>query len=483
MSFSKVPCGSRNRAKVEHDFSVSAAISRLQSLLHEPSKRSPDWWSARESEQPIGRDSGSMSYLLYGYMFLFIERPWEIWPSLGGLHIERVYMLLVLAIFLILPKPPFRWHRQHLWVLLFLLLHFLSSPFAFSPAAALDQGFEYFKVVTFYFLLVWSIRDERAFRKVLFAFIVIMGMYMSHSFLEYLHGRHEWRMGISRMIGVGVYMSDPNAFAASIVFSLPFLRSLARTERNKFYKLGYLAYGLLSAVCIVLTGSRSGFVTLILFLVFESWSFIRKSKRTLTILIVLPIVALLAWQLMPEEKRHRIETIWDSKAGPENAEESAQGRIEGLKAGFRMFLANPLTGVGAGGENFIKYRVAHDDGAPFQAHNLPGELLGEMGLFGAMIFLAQILAAWSASNRVAALDRAFPGTAGPFLSSFARAAKTALVLMIFSSIFGHNLYRPLWLWIFAWLVLASQFSQDRAREGLPGNIESVVNRHAVSCSF
>src|SRR5208337_4414069 len=123
------------------------------------------------------------------------------------------------------------------------------------------------------------------------------------------------------------------------------------------YKLGYLAYGLLSAVCIVLTGSRSGFVTLVLFLVLESWSFIRKSKRTLTILIILPIVAVLAWQLMPGEKKHRIETIWDSGAGPENAEASAQGRIEGLKAGFRMFLANPLTGAGAGGENFMKYRI------------------------------------------------------------------------------------------------------------------------------
>jgi O-antigen ligase len=420
-----------------------------------------------------------MSYLLYGYMFLFIERPWEIWPSLAGLHIERVYMLLVLAIFLLLPKPAFRWHIQHLWVLLFLLLHFLLAPFAFSPADALNQGFEYFKVVTFYFLLVWSIRDEQAFRKFLFAFIVVMGMFMSHSFREYLCGRHECRMDIVRMIGVGG-LNDPNAFAASIVFSLPFLRCLAQTERNKFYKLGYLGYGLLSAVCIVLTGSRSGFVTLVLFLALESWSFIRKSKRTLTVLIVLPIVAVLAWQLIPDDKKLRIETIWDSGAGPANAADSAQGRIEGLKAGLRMFLANPLTGVGAGGENFIKYRVAKDDGTDLQAHNLLGQLLGEMGLFGAMTFLAQILTAWSTSNRVAALDRAFPGTAGPFLSSFARAARTALVLMLFCGMFSHNLYRFLWLWIFAWLALASQFSEDRAREGLSGCLESAVNRYAVS---
>jgi hypothetical protein len=34
-----------------------------------------------------------MIYLLGGYMWLFIHRPFEVWPWLGKLHIERVYML------------------------------------------------------------------------------------------------------------------------------------------------------------------------------------------------------------------------------------------------------------------------------------------------------------------------------------------------------------------------------------------------------
>ena len=35
-----------------------------------------------------------MRWLLIGYMFLFIDRPFEVWPWLGDLHVERVYMLL-----------------------------------------------------------------------------------------------------------------------------------------------------------------------------------------------------------------------------------------------------------------------------------------------------------------------------------------------------------------------------------------------------
>ena len=39
-----------------------------------------------------------MHWLLVGYMFLFIDRPFEVWPWLGDLHVERVYMLFTLAV-------------------------------------------------------------------------------------------------------------------------------------------------------------------------------------------------------------------------------------------------------------------------------------------------------------------------------------------------------------------------------------------------
>jgi hypothetical protein len=38
-----------------------------------------------------------MRWLLIGYMLLFIHRPFEVWPWLGDLHIERIYMLLTIA--------------------------------------------------------------------------------------------------------------------------------------------------------------------------------------------------------------------------------------------------------------------------------------------------------------------------------------------------------------------------------------------------
>ena len=49
---------------------------------------------------------------------------------------------------------------------------------------------------------------------------------MLHSVWEYKNGRHVFRMGISRLVGVDKTLGDPNSFGASIVYSLPFLELL-----------------------------------------------------------------------------------------------------------------------------------------------------------------------------------------------------------------------------------------------------------------
>ena len=45
-----------------------------------------------------------MIYLLIGYMWLFIHRPFEVWPWMAELRIERVYMLITIAYWLTQPK-------------------------------------------------------------------------------------------------------------------------------------------------------------------------------------------------------------------------------------------------------------------------------------------------------------------------------------------------------------------------------------------
>ena len=96
-----------------------------------------------------------MRWLLIGYMFLFIDRPFEVWPWLGDLHVERVYMLFTLAVWAVYPDKRWLPNPQH--AAYAALRRSRCSPcWVMSPWA--DQGQpvveDWFKIVVFYFLLV-----------------------------------------------------------------------------------------------------------------------------------------------------------------------------------------------------------------------------------------------------------------------------------------------------------------------------------------
>ena len=82
-----------------------------------------------------------MHWLLGGYMFLFIHRPFEIWPILGTLQIERVYMLLTLLVWFFQPRKHWFSNRL-LWAFLGLLaavfLCWAVSPFLETGSDAVE---------------------------------------------------------------------------------------------------------------------------------------------------------------------------------------------------------------------------------------------------------------------------------------------------------------------------------------------------------
>ena len=67
------------------------------------------------------------------------------------------------------------------------------------------------KVMVFYVLFVTSVRDEVGLRRMLTACTWCVGLYMTHSIVEFFNGRHEFRMGIVRMVGVDNTFRDPNS--------------------------------------------------------------------------------------------------------------------------------------------------------------------------------------------------------------------------------------------------------------------------------
>ncbi len=392
-----------------------------------------------------------MLWLLIGYMWLFIHRPFEVWPFLGAIHFERLYMLLTLVVAALARK---RWlpnwqHAAHLTFAAAATLCWAVSPWADAGEQLIE---DYFKILIFYLLLVSLVNDERALERIVLAFLVIMFVYMSHSLLEYVHGRHFYRMGIVRMIGVDTSLGDPNSFGATVVYALPFVVPFWVRRPSLRMRAFLAAYVGLSFVCIGLTGSRSAFVGLVLLTVI----LVLRSPWRWRLLGAGVVVAPALFFALPPSLQNRFETIIHPEVGPANAVKSAEGRIEGLENGLDQWSKNPLTGCGPGA-----FRPA--TGSTIESHNLYGEVLGETGSLGGAAFLGVLVAFAVNIRRVRRAYRQHPEWGKDFLYELTMAIAIGVVMLLFEGNFGHNLFRYSWLWYGGFLIIIWHCLQERMK--------------------
>jgi O-antigen ligase len=395
-----------------------------------------------------------MHWLLGGYMWLYIHRPFEYYPRLGDLQVERVYVLLMLVAWVVSPAKGLVANRIHAAFAAFVLAVtacWLASPFR-------DQGYEVVehlaKVSIFYLLFVTTVRDEAGLRRVLVLYLLAVGLYMGHSLLEYCNGRFEYRMNTVRMIGVDVTYRDPNSFSSTLLLALVMTLPLWGRAKTLAARLPLLAFSAVACLCILLTGSRTGLMGLGLFAFFCLLG--SRSRKGLA--VVLLAGALVAAAALPGYLQDRFLTIVDPSRGPRNAQESAEGRLAGITLGLELFSQSPLLGVGPGG-----FPYATRTG--YNPHNLYAQLLSETGLVGAAAFGSLLWCFFRNWRETRRRGREQPDAASGLPYQVSRAVGLCVLLLLFQGIAGHNLYRYAWLWFAAFQACAVHCL--RARAGAP----------------
>lgn len=397
-----------------------------------------------------------MIWVLGGYMWMYVHRPFEVFPSLGALQIERAYMLLMLTAWLIYPGKGLTLSRMHLAVGMFLaavLGSWVTSPYADKPGCW-ENVDNCLKVLVFYGVLVTTVRDERGLKLLLLLFMASTALYVGHSFYEFLCGRIQYRMGVSRMTGVDVTFADPNAFASTLLYTLPLLIPFWNEQPRRVPRWVLVGYALLACYCILRTGSRAGLMGMGVWWVMATVAAARNKLQAVTLMAVLGVGGWLVLTVgMPDDLKARYLTIVDSSAGPANAQVSADGRMFGFLEGIRLWSLSPLFGHGPG-----SFGLATGQG--FQAHNLYGQVLSELGLAGAVALLLMVVSFflnWRLAHRL---------SAGPhdFAYQVARSVTYIAVLLLVMGWAGHNLYRYNWQWFAAFQAIALHCLSTRQAE-------------------
>jgi O-antigen ligase len=401
-----------------------------------------------------------MIYLLGGYVWLYVHRPFEVWPALGALQIERIYGLVTILAWLVYPGKGFISNRIHAAMALStvaLVVSWMLSPYA-NMAGCAEVVENSAKVAVIYVIMVTTVRDEKNLRLLLLFFLGSVGLYASHSLLEWFNGRYQWRMGIHRMIGVDTTYSDPNAFASTLLYSLPLLLPFWLERPRRVPRWLIVGFVLMALFCILKTGSRAGFLGVCLFVVTLIVTSARRKVQAVLFCGVAGLAGLLILAVvLPDELQNRYLTIIDSSRGPANAAESADGRIDGVVLGVHLWQRSPLFGNGPA--SFV-----HATGKGLQPHNLYGQVLSELGLAGVAGLAAMVgcfFWNWRESRRLALADPSCdPGN--DFTYQVARAVGINVLLLLALGVAGHNLFRYNWQWFAAFSAIALHCLRVRA---------------------
>ncbi len=393
-----------------------------------------------------------MIWLLGGYMWLYIHRPFEIWPMWGELHLERVYMIVTILYWCTLAEKSWTRNRLNAAFLFFglvMTVSFLSGPF--YPHG--EEGYEgWLKVAVFYVLCVSTLRNEEDLKRMVLMYVGIVGLYMVHSLWEYHNGRHGYAMGTVRMMGVDTTYGDPNAFAPTVVYSLPLALAVGK-RLCRWWQRGLVgAYVALTAICVLLTGSRTGFIGLCCL----GLMVILLSKHRLAWVLLLAALAPLAWQCLPQDRQNRFLTIIDPSYGPRGALESAQGRTKGWQLGVKLWKEHPWLGVGPGA-----FQAAT---GWLQAHHLYGQVLGELGTLGAIALGGILLAFLGNALEAYRRCRDAPDLKDGLPCGVVWATSLTVVLLLVFGFGGHNLYRYTWMWFGAFEALALHCMKQASEE-------------------
>jgi O-antigen ligase len=392
-------------------------------------------------------------------MFLYIIRPWEtLIPELAALHFERLAYLIILLVAAASTHLYIRYDGPTKGLLGFVAALTLSTLFAYDPLhawSATNGLYVYLTNLLALILIVSAVRTPYDLVFLLLMAVAVMSTFAGKSLWEFLiNDAGHWSMGVLRLRGISAAFGHPNSLAALLLSTFPWWFFLVRwrqtytAEWPRRWKtiLNYclLACLLLYLACILLSGSRAGFGGLVLF---GLLTYLNLTANRIKVGLAALTLGLAVWVMLNGEYKQRIRSIWDKNAAVEGGEESKEGRIQGFYAGFDMFRANPLTGVGLG--NFISYRRHFGDGIKLDAHNIPGQLLGETGVIGTAAFVYLLWTLFQATKAVKKIAAASMDETCEMLAGVATAMRHTVILLLFIGLANHMAYDFTWIWLAA----------------------------------
>jgi O-antigen ligase len=235
----------------------------------------------------------------------------------------------------------------------------------------------YAKVVLIFVLMVNTLTSPKRIEQFTWLIVIASGYIAARTVFDYARGIN--LIENNRVQGaVGGMFKNPNDLALNMVAVLPLAAVFVFRPITPIRRGVAALAGILMLFTVVATQSRAGTVGLVAMVLVLAANIV---KRRPGVVFGAALVGMLALPLLPSSYLERVASITDKSLDQTGSREA---RSILLRESWAAFLANPLTGVGAG--QFKNYNPEGRQEAWRESHNVVLQVAAELGVAGLVIF-------------------------------------------------------------------------------------------------
>jgi O-antigen ligase len=345
------------------------------------------------------------NYLLMGYVFLAFSRVLDVF--LPGFRLPLVfYVSMFLATLLAGSLFLFLKTGIGKWLFAFTLWLMITLPFSAYRRGSAGFAMDTIHSLIFAAIIIGLTTEMRYVFNLMriVAYSILAGAVLSFAYGQLSYGRLVLPQGM---------FGDPNQYAMTLLFSLPFWLWIAK---GLSFPLNLAAYICTVPIFVAFlrTGSRGAAIGFVAFCCVLFWQ--TPLARKLPLLIGMGIVTLGCLALLPAYVQQRYFTFFSADTTPATSDRerlmmegadigSSQVRLTLLISSIEMTLMHPLVGVGAGQFSYQLWEQRKKQGLPVifnETHNTYTQVSSELGVPGLIIFLGIIVSSmrtlWSVTR-------------------------------------------------------------------------------------
>ncbi len=375
-------------------------------------------------------------------------------PALGAIRIE---FLLALFLFFLtfFVKDKYKIFNNPISLPTLFLILAIAIEVPLSQDIETSWNIFFNRVIKFAFMgffIASFVRSPKGLIVFLCAFIIACMKMGEEGLIGQITGSMVWQnQGVMRLHGSTPMYGHPNSFSGMALGTIPFAIYLFPVS-SRFSKAALILLLLFAFNIILHTGSRTGYVALLIALFY----IIFKSKRKAISIIIVLLISILSFTFIDNQYKERFSSIFTGKEIEGN---SMGKRKQILVDAIEIFSENPL-GIGVGAFPFVRKEKF---GRVQDTHNLYLEVATNIGIQGLLIFLFFVYKilltlkkiktyAKEKRKKILALkergsqnkDYALLGNNLLLIESVANAVSLYIIIRLGLGLFGMDLYEIYW---------------------------------------